>query len=180
MKNLQDLDLNLSEKNQQKVLQRVVELGDKKKVLTVEDLPIIIADVLETRDNEPLKLLNCTVTTGYELESFASIRVKFKNQEHVASRSGNGGYDAFMNAVTAILNTLELSIPQLADYEVRIPRGGLTDALTECIITWQDHEKRFKTRGVHSDQVLAAIGATMKMLNMHLLSSSSKGEPRVS
>ena len=152
-KNLRELDLSLTPENQQKVLQRIVELGDKKKVLTTEDLPIIIADVLETKDYDPIKLLNCSVTTGYGLESIASVRIQIKHQEHVASGFGNGGYDAFMNAMTSILEKLKLKIPKLADYEVRIPRGGFTDALTECIITWQENGKRFNTRGVNSDQV---------------------------
>ena len=131
---------------------------------------------METGDYDPVILLNCSVTSGYGLESIASVRVKFEDREHMASGSGNGGYNAFMNAMTTILQTLKIEIPKLADYEVRIPRGGLTDALTECIITWQDSGKRFKTRGVNSDQVLAAVSATMKMLNMHLLSLSSKEE----
>lgn len=174
---LRKLDFNLSPENRQRVLRRVKELGDKKKVLTSEDIPLIIADVLETGEYNPIELLNCTVTTGYGLESIASICVKYEEKEYRASKGGNGGYDAFMNAMSSILEKLEIEIPKLADYEVRIPRGGLTDALTECVITWQNEEKQFKTRGVDADQVLAAVSATMKMLNMHLLSLSRKERP---
>jgi len=59
-------------------------------------------------------------------------------------------------------------MPLLADYEVHIPRGGKTDALTECIITWQTDDQEFKTRGVDSNQVLAAVKATLRMINVML------------
>ena len=59
-------------------------------------------------------------------------------------------------------------MPALIDYEVHIPRGGKTDAITECIITWETDEQTFKTRGVDSNQVLAAVKATFRMLNIRL------------
>jgi hypothetical protein len=46
---------------------------------------------------------------------------------------------------------------------VRIPPGGKTDALVETTIKW---EGGMKTRGVHSDQLAAAIQATEHALNM--------------
>ena len=59
-----------------------------------------------------------------------------------------------------------MSLPELLDYEVRIPKGGRTDALTECIITWATARGELKTRGVHTNQVFAAIKATIRMLNI--------------
>jgi len=49
---------------------------------------------------------------------------------------------------------------------VRIPKGGRSDALTECTITWETAQGDFKTRGVHANQVYAAIAAAMRMLNI--------------
>jgi len=46
---------------------------------------------------------------------------------------------------------------------VRIPPGGKTDALVETTIKW---EGGLKTRGVHSDQLGAAIQATEHALNL--------------
>jgi len=40
--------------------------------------------------------------------------------------------------------------------------------LTECIITWGNGGRNIKTRGVDANQVLAAIKATMRMINLHL------------
>jgi D-citramalate synthase len=59
-------------------------------------------------------------------------------------------------------------LPALADYEVRIPKGGNTDALTECVITWSCDGELRKTRAVHSNQVFAGVLATLKIINMQL------------
>jgi D-citramalate synthase len=45
------------------------------------------------------------------------------------------------------------------------PPGSSSDALCETIITWTNNGK-FKTRGLDSDQTVAAIIATQKMLNV--------------
>ncbi len=47
-----------------------------------------------------------------------------------------------------------------------IPPGGQTNAYVQTIITWKFDGKVFKTRALDIDQTVAAIKATMKMLNM--------------
>ena len=89
--------------------------------------------------------------------------------EYREAGSGNGGYDAFMSAVNKILKKIDIESPELVDYQIRIPRGGKTNALTEAIITWQVNGKRLQTIGIDSDQVLAAVNATLKLLNLQLL-----------
>jgi len=167
-KNLERLGLNLSEQDQKKVLSRIVHLGDSKQTITADDLPFIIADVLETDCYQSVKLLNCSITSGLELESTVSIRVNVNGKKHLASGAGNGGFDAFIDAINKIMHQYDYRLPQLADYEVRIPKGGHTSALTECVITWDcQHEVR-KTRGVHSNQVFASMIAALKIINIQL------------
>jgi len=60
------------------------------------------------------------------------------------------------------------TLPKLEDYEVRIPKGGETSALTECIITWRSKGKNLKTRGVHANQVFASILAALRVINLQL------------
>ena len=47
-------------------------------------------------------------------------------------------------------------------------RGGKTSALVECFITWQDGERKIRTRGIDANQVFAGIEATLRMLNLKL------------
>ncbi len=95
--------------------------------------------------------------------------IRFRDKEFQATGSGDGGYDAFMQALKTIEKQLGFALPKLLDYEVRIPPGGKTDALVETTIKW---EGGIKTRGVHSDQLAAAIQATEHALNMIALRST--------
>jgi D-citramalate synthase len=179
-KNLERLGITLSDENQRKVLARIVELGDSKKSITFEDLPFIIAEVLESSDYQHAELLACNVSSSLGLESTASIKLRLRGEQLTAAGSGNGGFDAFNNALAKITKRQGLSLPQLVDYEVRIPKGGRTDALTECTITWafsgaSAQKGQFKTRGVHANQVFGAIGATMRMLNLVVHWSMQQG-----
>jgi (R)-citramalate synthase len=169
--NLEELGLELSVEDQQKVLQEIVKLGDSKALITADDLPFIIADVLERREYKYLELLNCYISSGLDVESTASIRVEIDGKIFSASGSGNGGFAAFIDAISKILKKHEFTMPALLDYEVHIPRGGNTSALTECIITWSIAERELKTRGVDANQVLAGVKATLRMINIRMHSS---------
>ncbi len=165
-KNLERLDIDLSEENQRKVLKRIIELGDSKKSITLEDLPFIIAEVLESKDHNHAELLACSVASTLDLESTASIRLRIDDEMYTAVGAGNGGFDAFVNALGKVVKRRGLTLPTLVNYEVRIPKGGRTDALTECSISWNTEQGELRTRGVHANQVFAAIAATLRMLNI--------------
>ena len=93
--------------------------------------------------------------------------LSFSGKTARASSKGDGGYDAFMNALKKAARRFDLEVPRLADYRVRIPPGGRTEALVETVITWKASERggTFTTLGVDSDQLAAAAIATEKMLN---------------
>jgi len=167
-KNLEQLEVELSEEDQKKVLARIVALGDSKQTITTDDLPFIIADVLESKSYQHIKLLACSVNSGLDLQSTVSLRVEVNGDKHQATGAGNGGFDAFIDAIGTVLVKYDYTLPKLADFEIRIPKGGNTNALTECVITWDcGHELR-KTRGVHVNQVFAAMLATIKLINIQL------------
>jgi len=172
-KNLEELGVELSAENLQRVLERVVALGDLKENITLSDLPFIITDVLESGGASYFQLLECSIKSELTRKAVASVRIKAGEQFFSAGGEGNGGYDAFMAAVRQILTGLDFEIPVLVDYEVRIPKGGGIDALTEAIITWQSGGRRFRTVAVSSDQVMAAVNATMKWLNLRQFGAGS-------
>ena len=167
-KNLEALDLSLSEEAQKKVLKKIVELGDSKQTITPDDLPFIIADVMESRDYKHIELLDCSISSSLNSESAVSIKVKLDDDIYEASGTGNGGFDAFIDAVNQVLVNKQYELPRLVDYEIRIPRGGETNALTECIITWQSGGKNIRTRGVHANQVYASVNAALRLINLQL------------
>jgi len=165
-KNLEEMGIELDYASMRKVTERIIELGDKKETVTQEDLPYIISDVLRSKAiAEKIRVLNYSLSTANELKPVASLKVKIGDDIFEASASGDGQYDAFMKALRKIYAKLEKNLPVLIDYSVSIPPGGKTDALVQTVITWK-LGREFKTRGLDSDQNVAAIKATMKMLNI--------------
>ena len=161
--NLKKLNLELSAEHKKQVLDRIIELADGKKVVTTEDLPFIISDVLEAPESRIFTVEDFTIVSNRGLQPIASVLVRYRDHKYQATASGDGGYDAFMKALRTLEPTLRFKIPKLVDYRVRIPPGGRTDALVETTITWEDG---IKTRGVNSDQLVAAIEATTNAINI--------------
>jgi len=165
-KNLEEIGIELDYPSMRKVTERIIELGDKKETVTQEDLPYIIADVLRSKAiDEHIKILNYSLSTANELKPVASLKIRIGDEVFEETSSGDGQYDAFMKALRKIYGRKEKSLPALLDYFVSIPPGGKTDALVQTVITWK-LGREFKTRGLDSDQTVAAIKATMKMLNI--------------
>jgi D-citramalate synthase len=166
LKNLEQLGIELDNESMKKVTKRVIELGDLKEHITTEDLPYIIADVLNSEIiNNKIKLKNFAISSVCGLKPVATINMEINKKLYEEAARGDGQYDAFMKAVKKIYNSLNKKIPKLIDYSVTIPPGGKTDALVETVITWKN-TKEFRTRGLDSDQTVAAIKATVKMLNL--------------
>ncbi len=165
--NLARLGIELGDHERDLVLQRIVELGDKKKRVAPEDLRFIIADVLKTPPEQLLRIEHYEVHVASDDLPQASVRVAFHGEQAEAKASGDGGYDAFMNALKKAVKTFGIDVPQLQDFRVRIPPGGRTSALVETVITWrgEDGEDAWSTLAVDSDQLAAAVIATEKMLN---------------
>ena len=165
-KNLEELGIELSKEDMKLVTKRVIELGDKKEILTTEDLPYIISDVLRSkRVDEKIKIKNFQLSVARGLRSVATVAVEIDCVVHEQSASGDGQYDAFMKAIWKIYDRLGKKLPSLTDYVVTIPPGGKTDALVECMITWDYKGKAIKTRALDPDQTVAAIECTRRMLN---------------
>ena len=168
LKNIEELGITLSNENLKKVLQRVVKLGDSKEVITADDLPFIIADVLESSDYHHIRLLNCKINSSFGDLSEVALGVDIKGATYQETGRGNGGYDAFIDAMNKIMSSIGFEMPELIDYAVRIPKGGKPGALTECTITWAGVGRNLRTRGVHANQVYAAVLATLRMINTRL------------
>ena len=167
-KNLEDLGLELDEDSMRKVTERIIELGDKKELVTQEDLPYIVSDVLKHGVvSEKVKLKSYIVTLAHGLKPMATVRMEINGKEFEENSNGDGQYDAFVRALRKIYKvTLGRKFPMLTNYAVTIPPGGRTDAFVQTVITWSFEDKVFRTRGLDADQTEAAIKATLKMLNI--------------
>lgn len=165
--NLKELGIQLSDDDLKKVTRRVIELGDRKEVVTPSDLPYIISDVLDSNAiEEKVNVENYVLTHSKNLRPSVTLKIIICGETFEENAQGDGQYDAFMNALKKVYKYQKLELPVLTDYAVRIPLGGRSDALCETIITWMFNGREFKTHGLDSDQTVAAIKATQKMLNI--------------
>lgn len=166
--NLKQLGIQLPDEDLKKITQRIIELGDQKETVTQDDLPYIISDVLDSSSiTEKVKVEDYVLTHSKDMRPSTTIRLCFQDGSIIEEHAqGDGQYDAFMNALRKVYNKKKWKLAELADYVVRIPPGGNSDALCETIITWQHDGREFTTTGLDSDQTVAAIKATTKMLNL--------------
>ena len=167
LKNLQQLGIELDDEMMQRVTKRVIELGDKKETVSMDELPYIVSDVLKNEQEvQVVKLINYSLSLTHGLRPMASVKMEINGVVYEQSASGDGQYNAISKAMWKIYKKLNKPTPELLDYVVVIPPGGKTDAFVQTIITWRFNEKVFKTRGLDGDQTVAAIKATIKMLNI--------------
>jgi D-citramalate synthase len=168
LRNLEELGLELTPEQTKRVTDRIIELGDKKELVTQEDLPYIVSDVLKhASPHESVKLVSYMVTIAHGLKPIAGVKIEINGKAYEDQATGDGQYDAFVRAIRHIYKErLGRKFPMLNNYSVSIPPGGRTDALVQTSITWCWNDKLIRTRGLDADQTEAAIKATIKLLNI--------------
>lgn len=166
-KNLEELGIELDEESVRILTDRIIELGDKKEIVTPEDLPYIISDVLKQDVQESkIRILNYSLSLTQGLKPIASLMIDINGSQYESAARGDGQFDAFVKALQKIYrDQLNREFPVLTNYSVSIPPGGRTDAFVQSMISWEYKGVEFKTRGLDGDQTEAAIKATIKMLN---------------
>ena len=173
--NCRQLGLQLDDAQVTELHQRVLALSESKPWVTVGDLQLLAAELLGRPDLVVFEVLLETGRAGWEGMDGASFRgqVRFRGTVHDVAGSGDGEFNAFIQAVRGLSATQQLRLPTLVDYEVVIPPtpSSPTDssaALTQAVITWEYSESgtRFITAGVDTNQVRAAIKAAAQAINL--------------
>ena len=143
VQNLNELGLELTPEQTKAVTKRITELGDRKQLVTQDDLPYIVSDVLKhSAPEDKVKLVSYMVSTSYGLKPIASVKVEIDGKEYEDQSTGDGQYDAFVKALRNIYKVkLGKTFPLLDNYQVSIPPGGRTDALVQTVITWREGDR---------------------------------------
>ena len=170
-KNLKELGWgDLPSDQIKRITQKIIELGDKKKFITQEDLPFIVSDVLDLDFDRKVVVESYSLTSSKgRIRPAAVVGISIDGEFFEEVAQGDGQFDAFMNALRKIYKKNNLEVPKLTDYVVRIPPGSSSDALCNTVISWKIGNKEFTTHGLDSDQIVSSIQATEKMLNLILL-----------
>jgi len=100
LKKLQQLGIELDDEMMQKVTARVIELGDKKEMVSLDELPYITSGLLQ----------------------MATVKMEVNGKVYEQSASGDGQYNAVSKAMWKIYKGLNKPTPELLDYVVVIPQ----------------------------------------------------------
>jgi (R)-citramalate synthase len=158
--NCAELGIEIGPEQQRALLAKVKELGDQKVTVTQADFILLLNEIFNAKDNG-VRLLDYQFTLRKTAAPTAAIEIGRNDKTYAALAEGDGQFDAFINALRKIFSDL----PELVDYRIGISRKGTSGALTEATITWRGDERLFTTRAVAPDQLVAAMNATVRMLN---------------
>ena len=123
--NLESLGIDVDDESMRKITERIIELGDKKEMVTTEDLPYIISDVLhhDTMTDQRIRILNYSLSLAQGLRPVATLKIEINGEAYQESACGDGQYDAFVRALRKIYSDLGRPFPMLTNYSVSIPPG---------------------------------------------------------
>lgn len=158
--NCKELGIEISPEQQRMLLAKIKELGDDKVSVTQADIILLLHEIFGEKENG-VRLVNYEFALKKGAPPKVSLELSCNNQQLTAQSEGDGQFDAFIRA----LRTVWKNMPELMDYRIGISRKGTSGALTEATITWRSDGKLFTTRAVAPDQLVAAMNATVRMLN---------------
>jgi len=135
------------------VYQKFLDMADKKKDITDEDLEIIV-NKEKDQLNKPLQLDLLQVICGKSTVPTATVRVNFNGDIFTETASGNGPIDAAFTAV----KTLVKRRVQLQEFLIQaITRGS--DDLGKVHVQVEHKGRTYYGFGAHTDIVTASVEA---------------------
>ena len=177
---LRQYNIRLTEEQFQKVFERFAEIADKKKEVYDEDLFSIVSNVLGGMI-DGYRMLYFHVYTGNTLIPSATIKLKEKEAEYVATATGDGPVDAMFNAIDEcckIKTRLEEYIIQAVgsgkdaqgqvklmldiDGELFAGKASSTDIIEASALAYLNAVNRFVLKRLSNGQVSVVNGAEVK------------------
>ena len=135
------------------------DLADKKKEISDRDIEALVNQgVVSVEDI--YKLINFNVTTGNNIESTATVKIEYNNEEKIEAACGDGPVNALYNALERAIDIT----PELKDYSIKAITSG-TDALGEVRVKLNLGDKTVLGIGVSTDVIEASLLAYMNALN---------------
>jgi 2-isopropylmalate synthase len=166
---LKELGYSLSAAEFAKAYGRFVEVADRKKEVSDQDLESIIeGEVLAVPELYGLDYLH--VSSGNTTVPTATVRLTREGAAFEEAACGDGPVDAAYRAVDRITG---LSVT-LLEYNIRAVTGG-KDALGEVQVKIRDNGHRFSGRGTSPDVIEASVRAYLQALNKLLAARERDG-----
>ncbi len=164
---LEDLEIEATDEQLNEITNRLKELGDKGKTITDADLRAVAESIIGTlpQEEEAVKVLEATVTTGSTVTPTSSVRLSIKGDERVGSATGVGPVDAAIQALRNLMT--EIAELHLKEYHLDAITGG-SDALADVTVKLEDEQNNlYIAKGIREDVVLASVEAMVNGINRY-------------
>src|SRR5690554_16894 len=107
VKNLEALGIQLDDEATKKVTARIIELGDKKELVSIDELPYIVSDILKNgNDYKHIQMLNYSLSLTDGLRPTATVKISINDEIYQETSAGDGQYHAFSKAMFKIYRRL--------------------------------------------------------------------------
>ena len=138
-------------------------LSEKKNIVTINDLLLLYLQKMnKDASGYTLEKVDMRkVYAGAKTSALAEVTLGSGEVSSTVKAVGDGGFDAIANAIKEITGAKI----KLKDYHVGIPPGDGTSSLVDTAIEWQHNKRVLKTRGIHTDQDIAAAFAMINAVN---------------
>ncbi|ASB48967.1 2-isopropylmalate synthase [Alkalitalea saponilacus] len=141
------------------IYQKFLELADKKKDITDEDLEILVGRNVEKDSKRPLKLESLQVVCGKSTIPTATVQVNFNGDVFTETASGNGPIDAAFTAVKALVKRRV----RLEEFLIQaITRGS--DDLGKVHVQIEHQGHTYYGFSAHTDIITASVEAFLDAL----------------
>ncbi|MBF0180920.1 MAG: 2-isopropylmalate synthase [Magnetococcales bacterium] len=135
-----------------RIVQRMKDLADKKKILFDDDIEALVEDEV-IREADPYKLERLHVASGTQDTPVAAVEIRIDGQPVRGAGWGEGAIHAVFNAIVHLVpGALDVKLQR---YEVRAITGGI-DAQADVIVNMERHGRSVQGRGVDNDVVVAS------------------------
>ncbi|MBI4361149.1 2-isopropylmalate synthase [Candidatus Micrarchaeota archaeon] len=173
---LSGIGIELAPDQLREVVEKVKELGDKQKDVGSDDVIGIAEDVMQRGLTPAFSVLDYVAVTGDKVPATATIKLFKDGTEVTTTAHGIGVVDATFSALTKVLPIQA----RLQRYSLEAITGG-SNALAAITVVLEDESgRKFRSRAVHEDIVLASLKALVNGYNKVLVSGEKNGRNSVS
>jgi len=166
---LDEVGIQVNEKQLKEIVKRIKNLGDKGKMVTDADLIAITSAVIGEviAEEKIVDLCDLAVMTGIKVIPTASVRLVLDGIEYSAAETGVGPVDAVLKAIQKL--TRNLAKISLNEYRLEAITGG-SNAVAEVVIKVEDEKGNIvSARGAREDIVMASVEAMINGINKCLI-----------
>ena len=156
---LQLLGIELDERQLTVAYDKFLNLADRKKDITDDDL-LIIAGVQQSKNNHTIKLEHLQVSSGKDVKAVAYLELSISGEHFDATSTGNGPVDAAVSALKKIIRRNMM----IREFTIQSISSG-SDDIAKVHILLECEGNTYYGFGASTDIVTASVEAYIDCIN---------------